>query len=488
MEATMLDRRRFGGLFGATALSALAAPPLITKSFAQGAAPAVPRGNYLIKNGAVITVDPTLGTLPRADIHVSNGRIEAIGPDLAVAGAETIDATDMIVMPGFVETHHHMWSSLGRSFTGDAGFGYFPAKAATSKLYEPTDFYRSVMLGLAECANAGITTVHNWSHNTRTPAHADAELQAHRAGMLRARYSYGHIDQMPRNEPLSFTDIDRVQANYFGTGSAFEGLVTFGVNLRGLSQSDEPTYFEDMKQSLTRKLKIAIHAGQSGPNNLDAEDYEKKGWLGPDLLICHYIPASDADAAAMARTKTPHSFSTLSEMRLSRTGDARDCLLRMRKAGVLISLSFDATSIAPLNMFETMRVTWNLGMPWKGTPSENLPEMTFHEAIEMATINGAKALGLGDVTGSLTVGKRADIILISGHDVNIAPIANVETTVVQAAAPANVDTVLVDGRIVKRGGKLTGYDVDKIVREAKQSALRVRTAAGGRLAPPAVRW
>src|ERR1051325_8730077 len=130
----------------------------------------------------------------------------------------------------------------------------------------------------------------------------------------------------------------------------------------------------------------------------------------------------------MARTKTPLSFSTLSEMRLSRTGDPRDCLLRMRNAGVLISLSFDATSIAPLNMFETMRVTWNLGMPWKGKPSENLPEMTFQEDIEMATINGAKALGIGDVTGSLTVGKRADIILIRGSDVNIAPIANVATT------------------------------------------------------------
>ena len=101
----------------------------------------------------------------------------------------------------------------------------------------------------------------------------------------------------------------------------------------------------------------------------------------------------------------------------------------------------------------------------------------------MATINGAKALGLGDITGSLSVGKRADIILIRGNDINIAPVANVETAVVQAATPANVDTVLVDGRIVKRGGKLVAYDVDKIVREAKVSALRIRTAAGGRLAP-----
>ena len=102
------------------------------------------------------------------------------------------------------------------------------------------DFYNSVMLGLAELANAGITTVHNWSHNTRTPAHADAELRAHRESMLRARYAYGHIDRMPRNQVLDFTDIDRVRREYFAGGSAFEGLVTFGVNLRGLSTATKP--------------------------------------------------------------------------------------------------------------------------------------------------------------------------------------------------------------------------------------------------------
>ena len=164
------------------------------------------------------------GVLPRGDVHVRDGRIEAVGPDLAAAGAEVIDATDMIVMPGFVDTHYHMWSALGRNFVGD-GFGYFPAKNATSKLFTPEDFYNSVMLGLVELANAGITTVHNWSHNTRTPAHADAELRAHRESMLRARYAYGHVDQMPRNEPLDYTDIDRVKREYFANGTAFEGLV-----------------------------------------------------------------------------------------------------------------------------------------------------------------------------------------------------------------------------------------------------------------------
>jgi 5-methylthioadenosine/S-adenosylhomocysteine deaminase len=481
----MLNRRKFTHLLGATAVGAFATPGLVGQGFAQNAATAVTRGNYLIKNGSVITVDAALGVLPRADVHVRNGRIEAIGPDLVADGAETIDASDMIVMPGFIDTHYHMWSAIGRNFIGD-GFGYFPAKSATSKLFTADDFYSSVMLGLVELANGGVTSVHNWSHNTRTTAHAEAELRAHREAMLRARYSHGHVDQMPRNEPLDFSGIDRIRREYFASGSAFEGLLTFGVNLRGLSQSDEPTYRKDMEAARERGLWIAIHAGQTPPNMVDAEQYERLGWLGPNLLICHYLPASDRDAEIMARTKTPLSFATHSEFRLGRAGDPRVALLRMRRAGVVISLSFDASSIAPPNMFETMRFTWNMGIPWRGTPTENLPEVTFREVIEMATLNGAKALGISDVTGSLTVGKRADIILIRGNDINVAPIANIEATVVQSANVNNVDTVMVDGRIVKRGGKLI-YDVGKIVSNAKTSALRIRTEAGGRLTPVAGR-
>jgi len=442
------------------------------------------RGVVLIQNGAVMTVDPALGVLPRGSVLVRDGRIEQIGAEIPPpSGVDVIDATDMIVMPGFVDTHYHMWSALGRGFIGDEGFGYFSAKAATSTLYSADDFYASVTLGLCELASAGVTTAHNWSHNTRTPAHADAELRAHRESGLRARYSYGHIDQMPPDQSLDFTDIDRVKREHFARGTAFDGLVHFGVNVRGLAQSDAVAYDNDMANALERQLPVALHAGQTPPNRVDAREYEARGWLGPKLLICHYLPASERDAETMARTKTPLSFATHSEFRLGLAGDPRVTLLRMRKAGVLISLSFDATSIAPPNMFETMRFTWNMGIPWRGTPSEDEPPIGFRDVIEMATINGARALGLGDVTGSLTVGKRADIIMIRGNDINVAPVANVETAVVQSATSANVDTVIVDGNIVKRRGKLVGYDVEAIVERAKASARRIRKAAGGVLTP-----
>jgi cytosine/adenosine deaminase-related metal-dependent hydrolase len=443
-----------------------------------------PRGSYLIKGGAVITVDRAVGTLPRADVIVRDGAIEAVGKDLSAPGLEVIDASGMIVMPGLVDSHYHMWSTIGRSFLYDGGFEYFEAKWATSELYGAEDFYNSVMLGFAELANGGVTTVQNWSHNNRSPQHVDAELRAHQQSGLRGRYAMGHIDRLPPDVVNTYEDLPRVREKWFDDPAQFEGLVHLGVNLRGGVQSEMPVFYKEMEMMLRLGLPVAIHASQELPNSDDAADYEKRGFLGRNFLFCHYLAATDSDRAAMARTGTALSFSTHSELRLGHTGDPRRALLKAREAGITLTLSSDATSICPPDMLEMMRFTWSLGIPWKGSDTEHLPRIGLHEIIEMATINGAKALGLDDVTGSLTPGKRADIMLISAEDVNTAPIGNIETTVVMAATPANVDTVMVDGRILKRHGKLVDFNVPAIVRGAKTSAERIRTKAGGLLTPP----
>lgn len=479
-------KRQFNRFAAALVLAGTGAPALV--GAASGAArntgtPAPQRGSYLIRNGAVITVDRATGVLPRADVLVRNGVIARIGQDLSAPGAQVIDATDMIVMPGFVNSHYHMWSAIGRSFTArDGGFSYYPAKSATSTLYTPTDFYNSVLLGCAELANGGTTTVHNWSHNTRSPAHADAELRAHQHALLRARYSYGHVDKMPADEVNRYEDLARVQREWFGARSPFDGLVHLGLNLRGPQQSTDAVLHEEMRFALARGLPVAIHAPQEAPNNVDAVDYERRGYLGPNFMLAHYVPATTADLAAMARTRTPLSFATHSELRLSSTGDARAALFAMREAGLTLSLSSDATSIAPPDMFEMMRFTWNLGVPWTGTPSEKAKAVGVREVIEMATINGAIALGLGELTGSITEGKRADLILVRTQDLNMGPVGNLETAIVQSGSAANVDTVMVDGRILKRHGRLSAYDTHDIMRRARQSADRIRAAAGPALA------
>ncbi|GAA3981234.1 amidohydrolase family protein [Actinomadura viridis] len=468
------------------AAAAVAVPTVFGGAASAAPVPAKPgrrphRGHYLIKGGALVSVDPGIGTVPRADVEIRDGRIVQVGPRLKVRGAEVIDASRMIVMPGFVESHYHMWSALGRNFVSE-GFEYFAAKSATVAAYQPGDFYHSVLLGLAECAGAGITTVNNWSHNVRGPAYADAELAAHRDGLLRARYSYGHRDGQPAAQPIDFADIDRVRKQWFGGASPFEGLVELGVNLRGPGQMG--TFLAEMEQVKARGLKVSVHSGQGPTTAVHAADLERMGFLGPDFLLCHALPFDEADRQAMVRTKAPVSFSVHSELRLGTAGGFHGQLLRMAAAGITISLSFDASSLAPINMFESMNVAWNLGIPWIGSDTAALPPLVFKQIIEMATLNGARALGLEKVTGSITPGKRADVLLIRQDDLNMAPACDIESAVVRSATPANVDTVFVDGRLVKRDGRLTAYDVRGIVRNAAASAHAVRTRAGGRLTPP----
>jgi 5-methylthioadenosine/S-adenosylhomocysteine deaminase len=440
------------------------------------------RGDYLIDGGTVVSVDPSIGILDRGQIRVRDGEIVEVGSDVPADGAERIDASGMLVMPGLIESHFHMWSSLGRNFISE-GFEYFPAKWATSAHYQPEDFYRSVLLGAVESLNAGITTIHNWSHNTRTPDHADAELRAHRDSMVRARYSYGHRDMLPEDEALDFTDIDRVTGEWFRPESPFDGLVHLGVNLRGPDLGETDVFPQEMAEARERGLPVCIHTMQGGFTKVDATELEKAGYLGPNFLICHFLAARPNDMEAMARNGTPLSFAVHSEMRLGEAGDPRTALLRYRDAGVTVSLSIDATSIAPVNLFEAMNVAWNMGIPWEGTETEGVEPVTFRQCIEMATINGARTLGLEDVTGSLTPGKRADLIMIRAHDLNLAPVVDVESTIVRSATPANVDTVMVDGRFLKRGGRLRAHDGDEIVAQAEESARSVRTRAGGKLEP-----
>lgn len=267
-----------------------------------------------------------------------------------------------------------------------------------------------------------------------------------------------------------------MKSEWFDDRTQFDGLVHLGVNLRAMVQSNADVFHKEMETILETGLPVCIHASQDEPNLDDAEDYESRGYLGPNFLFCHYLAATDRDRAALARTNTPLSFATHSEMKFGMPGDPRRALLAAKDANVLISLSSDATSVSPPNMFENMRFTWNLGF------SATNP-LGFCDVIKMATINGAVALGLGDITGSITPGKRADIILLRSKDLNMAPVTNIETAVVQAATPANVDTVIVDGRMIKRHGKLMAFDVPTIVDNAGHSALRIRKATGGILKP-----
>jgi cytosine/adenosine deaminase-related metal-dependent hydrolase len=432
------------------------------------------RRQLVIRNAYVLTMDPALGDFERGDVHLRNGTIVAVGPDLDAPGAEVIDGRNMIALPGLVDTHWHLWNSAYRGVVGEGPeLGYFPVGLRLGRVASPEDNYRGVRLGLAEALYSGITTVHNWSHNVRGPQWADAELRAHREVGLRARYSYGTPQGIAPDRLMDVIDLARVRQQYFSTPG--DGLLTLGVASRGSSAfgaantANPEVLRREWATARDLSLPITMHASRAGYG----ETFARDGLLGPDVQFVHGLDLTAADRAAMAAAGTHLSSSPMTELR---TLLGFPPILDMLDAGVLTSLSIDTTAIsANADMFAAMRTIVDLAHA-QAKDAEVLPP---RRALELATIDGARDLGLDDKIGSLTPGKRADLILVRALDLNIAPVVDAPNALVHAAQPHNVDTVIVDGRILKRGGQLVALDAEQVSREAAESLAVLRARAGG---------
>jgi len=203
-------RREFLG--GMAAFGALGASGCAGLMSGSGSARLPERGEVLIRNAYVMTMDSSVGDLPDADVHVRQGAIVAVGRNIQAGGAQVIEGRGMIVLPGFVETHWHMWNTLLRSMSGDKReHGYFPTAAALGKIYLPEDMYQGTRLSAAEALNGGITFVHDWCHNIRGPEFADANLRALKEAGIRGRFSYGAPQAHPAGETIDLADLERKQ-------------------------------------------------------------------------------------------------------------------------------------------------------------------------------------------------------------------------------------------------------------------------------------
>ena len=436
------------------------------------------RPDVVLRNGYVVSMDQTIGKLPRGDVHMRDGEIVAVGSSLAAAGAETIDASGMIVMPGFIETHWHLWNSLHKNLLRQ-GLEYFPLKSQLGKHYTALDSYHSNKLALLEAVNAGITTVHNFAHNLRTPEYADAELTAFAESGLRGRFSYGWIDEMPTTEIMPATDAARVQRHWIGASCKTEDRVALGMCLRGPMYCKADVYTAEFKAAKDLNLPVSLHSGQTLAKTLSAVQLRRDGFLDANTLMIHFLRANERDREALREAGASLSLSMQSELRNQADGDVRDQLMQMLATDINVTLSIDSTALGSVSMFDSMSLAWYMGIPWNNTVTAKFPMINFHQCLKMATINGAKALGFAGKTGSLTPGKRADIIAIRATDLNMIPLGEVECALVRSATVANVDTVIADGRVLKRGGRLVGHDVEKIKADATTALFNICKRAGG---------
>src|SRR5215831_11693958 len=199
----------------------------------SGAAALPARGELIIRGASVLTMDPAVPDLAAGDVHVRDGAIVAVAARIEAPAAEVIDGTGMICIPGFIDTHFHMWNALFRPFVrADVpAQGYFPVTARLGPLMTPEDSYRSVRLAATDAIAAGVTTVHNWSHNTRSAEHADAELSGMRDMGIRGRFAYGTPVGLADDAPMDFAGLARVKKDWMPDK---ETLLTLGICSRNL--------------------------------------------------------------------------------------------------------------------------------------------------------------------------------------------------------------------------------------------------------------
>jgi 5-methylthioadenosine/S-adenosylhomocysteine deaminase len=147
----------------------------------------------LIRSAVLMTMEDDIGTIPKGDVLIDGNRIVEVGENLRDPGADLIDASNMICMPGFVDTHRHTWAAMlrGCSCCGDLDTYFMRTIFTYGANFKPDDSYVSARFGLAEAIESGITTVHAWEHNIQTPQHARAVITALRESGVRARLRMG---------------------------------------------------------------------------------------------------------------------------------------------------------------------------------------------------------------------------------------------------------------------------------------------------------
>jgi cytosine/adenosine deaminase-related metal-dependent hydrolase len=420
----------------------------------------------VLRGGHVMTMDEP-GDVPGGDVHIADGVIVQVGRGIEAPGAESVDASGMIVLPGLVETHWHMWNTLLRSMSDPAG--YFRTSIGLGRAFRAEDVYQGTRLAAAEAIHSGITFVHDWCHNVQGPEYAEASLRALTESGLRARFSYGWGAGQPNDRTVDLEDLERLQREWR------PGLLSLGLAWRGPASSNPAivtppeVYMEELRTARRLGLPVTVHA--SGPRSAVGQIAALAELLGPDMQVVHANNATDEEIARLAEAGASATVSPTSELRI---GYGFPRVRELLAAGVPTGLSIDTTVLCGnADMFAVMKVTQGV----ENARAYDEFALPTRRVLELATIEGARSMGLDDIVGSLRPGKRADVIAVSTDAPNLAVFTDPAHMLVTAAQPANVDTVIVDGRVLKRHGELVGVDLGLIAREARAALAGVRERA-----------
>ena len=466
-----LCRRSFirgAAALGAAGASGLFSSPLMAQT-GGGAARLPARGEFTIANAYVMTMDGALGDIADGSVHVKDGNIVAVGKDIS-GGGEKIDGTGMIVMPGLVETHWHMWNTLYRSFAGDKPEeGYFPTVARFGQQMTPDDIFQSTRLSAAEAINSGTTFVHSWCHNVRSKAHAEADIRALAELGIRARHSCGWPQGMPDTQSADQGPVESFAKDWKSWSN--DGLIGLGVAWRGQFRAGPikpEVYQPEFDNARTLGLPITVHVASARKAANQIEPLYKAKLMGKDVQLIHTLSASPAELDMIKESGSSVSVSPGSELRI---GYGYPQISELLAKGIPLGISIDTSALTgSSNLFAVLK----LARDSENARAESETKMSARKALELGTIGGAQSMGIDDKVGSLKPGKRADLIAINTNALNMAVVTDPAHLVLEATGPENVDTVVVDGRILKRAGKLAAVDTPRVIAEARAALAGVR--------------
>ncbi|HVR34132.1 MAG TPA: amidohydrolase family protein [Acidimicrobiia bacterium] len=435
-------------------------------------------GRKLITGGIVLSLDPAIGDLIEGDVLVEDDRILAVGRDLGASDAEVIDATGMIVMPGFVDTHRHIWEGVLRNIGTDV-----PLEGRTSYIsfvlhklapaFRPEDAYVGNLVSALGALDAGITTLLDWSHIQASPAHTDAVIQALEDSGIRGVFAYGFPwwGKWEERQPSWFV---RAATEHFSTT---DQLLTLALAAPGPEFTDFEVTRDHWKLARETGARISTHVGVGSYGQArKLQEYGEAGLLGPDTTYIHCTTLNDTEIQMIVDTGGTVSLAAPVEMMM---GHGMPPIQKFLDRGLAPSLSIDVETNVPSDMFNQMRSV--LSLQRAIAAGESKTPIGAREVLAFATVDGARANGLEAKVGTLTPGKQADIVMLRTDRMNVTPLNDPATAVVTGMDTSNVDTVLVAGRIMKQHGRLCHVDWGAVKTMALDSRDHVVAKSGFKL-------
>ncbi|GAA3662112.1 amidohydrolase family protein [Lentzea roselyniae] len=437
------------------------------------------RRPVVLRNGTVLTMDGQKRILTDHDVLVVGDRIAAIGPRLeAPPGTEEVDATGGIVLPGMIDTHRHLWQTAMRGYGADWTLTQYFVwyYLEWGMVFRPEDVYAGNILGAAEALDAGVTTTVDWSHGLQTTDHADAAVDALQQVPGRFVLAYGNIQDSPANwtakpEFRDFVNRRITNDDMLGFQLAFD-------------VTGDPAFPEKPAFEVARELGVPVttHAGVWGATNDDGiRLMHDNGFMTPQSIYVHAATLSADSYHRIAATGGSISVSTESEQS---AGQGYPPTWAIRAHGIPVSLSMDTSVWWSGDLFSAMRSTLGADRAREHMAAHAKNETVTHSSlraehvVEWATMGGAKALGRDDL-GSIEIGKKADIVLLrNDNSPAMFPVLNPYGHVAFQAQRSDVDTVIVDGRIVKRDHRLIGVDLKAIRAAVEQTVEHLRAQLG----------